>query len=199
MWGVLAFALVLAVTAGLGARLGEGISRWLGGDTLIGGAIGAAAGFVAVIALGGAIYLALVGFISGFGFDRLSQEVEQRMFGRSIGTSPGFALGLSDSIGRAVIAGVLGLVALCGAGTLVIPWLIASFLCLMDFTAPALLRRNVGLGRQFGVARRLPGARGFALIAGALVLIPVVNVLALPILVAAATILVAESSAAQPA
>ncbi|RYG24847.1 hypothetical protein EON82_09270 [bacterium] len=199
LWGVLAYAFVLALIGKTGAWLGEIVSGWLGGSAQTGSLLGAIVGFGVAIALSGAIYLALVGFISGFGFDKLSHEVEERAFGRAVGTSPGFAAGLSDSIGRAVMAGVLGIVALCGAGTVVIPWLVASFLCLMDFTAPALLRRGVGLGRQFGIARRLPDAWGFALIAGALILIPVVNVLALPILVTAATLIVAEASVAQPA
>jgi CysZ protein len=199
LWGVLAYALVLVAMTGVGERLGEGISRWLGGNTLIGGAIGAVAGLALSVVLAGAIYLALVGFISGFGFDKLSQEVEERVFGHSVGTSPSFAAGLSDTIGRAVMAVVLGIIALCGAGTLVIPWLIASFLALMDFTAPALLRRNVSLGRQFSIARRLPDALGFALVSGVLILIPVINVLSLPILVAAATIIVAEARSPQTA
>ncbi len=170
-----------------------GVGEWLGSHEM--GILAAFVGFVLSIVLGGAIYLALVALIAGFGFDRLSIEVERREFGRSVGEPRGFAAGVGDGLARALLAAVLGLVSLCGSGTVVIPLLAAAALGLLDFTAPALLRRGVGLGRQFGIARRLPGALPFALISGVVLLIPVVNVLALPILVAAGTILVAEGDA----
>lgn len=186
LWGALAYVVVVLTTTLLAERVGER----LGGG--LGGALGAIAGLVLTIVLSGTIYLALVALIAGFGFDRLSMEVEEREFGRAVGQPLGFAAGIGDGVGRAVLTGLLGIVALCGGATVVIPWLVAAFLCLMDFTAPSLLRRGVGLGRQFGAARRLPGAGSFALVAGAFMLVPVVNVLALPILVAAGTILVAQ-------
>jgi len=195
LWGALAYLIVVALSVGLGAKVGETVSGRLGADAQTGGSLGALLGLVVTIVLGGSIYLAMVGLISGFGFDQLSQEVEQRVFGHVVGKSPSFGEGLSDGIGRAILAGVVGLVALCGAGTVVIPWLAAAFLSLMDFTAPALIRRGVSLGQQFAVARRKPGAMGFAGICGVIILIPVINVLALPILVTAGTILVADESA----
>lgn len=195
LWGVLAYAIVLAISAGVGAKLGETVAGWFGANNQAGGSLGALVGLIVTLALGSSIYLALVGFISGFGFDRLSQEVEERSFGKVVGTSPSFSEGLSDGIGRAVLAGAVGLVALCGSSTLITPWLAAGFLSLMDFTAPALLRRGVGLGQQFRVVRRKKGAMGFAGICGVIVLIPFLNVLALPILVTAGTLLVADESA----
>lgn len=191
-WAGLAYLLVVVLTTGAGERVGEAVARALGASAVTGGLAGGLAGLVLTIVFGGAIYLGLVGFISGFGFDRLSVEVEERLFGAAEGRSPGFAAGLADGVARGLLAVVLGIVALCLSVTVVGPWLIASLLCLIDFTAPALMRRGVGLGRQLGVARRLPDALPFALIAGAIVLIPVVNVLTLPILVAAGTILAAE-------
>ncbi len=195
LWGALAFLVVLIIGTALGAKVGTTIGGLIGAGSQSGGGLGALLGFLVTIALGSSIYLALVGFISGFGFDRLSQEVEQRAFGHVVGKSPSFSEGLSDTIGRVVLAAFIGLIALCGSGTVIVPWLAAAFLSLMDFTAPALIRRGVGLGRQFAVARRRPGATGFAAICGILILIPVVNVLALPILVTAGTILVADESA----
>ena len=186
-WAALAYVVVLLVTVGIGERVGEALAGR--GGAVVGGA----AGLVLSVALGGAIYLALVGLISGFGFERLSMEVEEREFGRAVGQPLGFAAGLGDGVCRALLAGVLGLVGLCLSFTVVGPWLAASVLILMDATAPSLLRRGVGFGRQFGAARRISGALAFAAVAGAVVLIPVVNLLALPVLVAAGTILVAEA------
>ena len=185
-WAALAYLAVVLLTAGVGERIGEALA----GRT--GGLFGAAAGLVLTVVLGGAIYLALVALISGFGFDRLSVEVEQRAFGRSVGEPVGFARGLPDGVARFLLATTLGLVGLCLSGTVVAPWLIASLLVLLDTTAPSLLRRGFGLFRQLGVLRRVPGSLSYALIAGLIVLVPVVNVLALPILVAAGTLLVAK-------
>lgn len=193
LWGALAFLVVLGIGTAMGAKVGTTIGGLVGAGNQSAGGLGALLGFLITVALGSSIYLALVAFISGFGFDRLSQEVEQRAFGRIMGKSPTFREGLSDTIGRVVLAAFIGLIALCGSGTVVIPWLAAAFLSLMDFTAPALVRRGVGLGQQFAVARRRPGATGFAAICGIVILIPVVNVLALPILAAAGTLLVGES------
>lgn len=187
LWGALAYVIVVLATAGLGERIGEAVS-----GSPIGGLVGGVVGLIVTVVFGGAIYLALVGLISGFGFDALSREVEERQFGRSVGQPLSFAAGIGDGIARLILATVLGLVGLCGAGTVVIPWLVAALLVLMDATAPSLLRRGVSFGRQFGAARRLPGAWPFAFVSGVIVLVPVLNVLALPILVAAGTILVAE-------
>lgn len=192
LWAALAYAIVVLLTAGLGERIGEAIAGTAGG------AIGAAAGFVLTVALGGSIYLALLGLISGFGFERLSIETERQAFGYAAGQPISPIRGLADGIVRGLLAGALGLVGLCLSGTVVVPWLIAALLALLDATAPALLRRGVGLGRQIGVVLRLPGALPFALIAGAIVLVPVVNVLALPILVVAGTLLIGGSSARGP-
>ena len=193
-WAALAYLIVVALVAGLGERVGEALAGRFGGPAAAGGLVGAGTGLALSVVFGGAIYLALVGLISGFGFDRLSMEVEEREFGRAAGQPLGFVVGLGDGILRAVLAGFLGLVGLCLAATVVGPWLIASALILMDATAPALLRRGVGFGRQFGAARRLPGAASFALLSGLVILVPVLNVLALPILVAAGTILVTEET-----
>ena len=192
LWAALAYLIVAIVVAGIGERLGERFAAAVGGSTAAGGAVGAATGLVLTVVLGGSIYLALVALISGFGFDRLSAEVEERAFGRVAGHPLGFAAGLVDGIPRATLAVALGLAGLCLSGTIVAPWLIASLLAVLDATAPALRRRDVGLSRQIGAVRRLPGALPFALVAGVVVLIPIVNVLCLPILVVAGTILVNE-------
>ena len=185
-WAALAFVLVILVLTGSALELGER----LGGH--FGGALGVLLSVALMVALGGGIYLSLVALISGFGFDRLSTEVERRAFGQVVGQRPTLSRGIFDGVARAFLAGLLGLLGLCLAWTVVGPWIVASLLMLVDSTAPALLRRGVGFGRQFGVARRLPDALSFAAIAGFIALIPVMNVIAFPILVAAGTLMVAE-------
>ena len=192
-WAALAYALVVLLIAGASLGLGEWAATRAGFSSVAGGVLGGAVGFVVAIFLGGGIYLALVALISGFGFDRLSAEVETLEFGRPVGQPVGFVAGIKDGVARGILSMILGLVALWGSPTFVIPWLVASFLCLMDFTAPSLLRRGVPFPSQFGRVRRLPGALPFALVSGAILLVPVLNVLALPVLVAAGTILVAEA------
>ncbi len=193
LWGIVAYAFVGLMVGGAAFGIGEAIGSRFGGREWVGFA-GLLSAFALWIVFGGAIYLALVALISGFGFDRLSIEVEKREFGRAAGQPLGFPEGIGDGVGRAVLTVALGLIALCGSPTVVIPFLVAAFLALMDFTAPALLRRGSRLGNQFGAARRIPGALPFALVAGIVVLVPVLNVLALPVLVAAGTILVAENA-----
>lgn len=185
-WAALSYLAVFVAVVAFAASFGN---RWAGPWGELGGALLAV---VIVVGCGGAIFLALVAFFSGFGFDALSAEVERRTTGTVVGTSPTFAEGLADGVGRGLLAGFLGLIALCTGFTLVVPYLIASALSLMDFTAPALVRRNVKMGRQFGVASRLPGSVSFALVAGAITLVPFLNVLSLPILLVAGTLMVIE-------
>ena len=193
-WAALAYLAVAALAFGLLVPLGH---RLTGTDA--GSLIGLVVALVVVVALAGPIYLGLVALIAGFGFDALSLAVEKAEFGSAAGRPLGFAAGLADGIPRALLTLALGVVALCGSVLVVVPFFVAAFLALMDTTAPALLRRGVGLGRQFGVARRLPGALPFALIAGVVALVPVLNVLALPILVAAGTIMVGRGASFQEA
>ena len=190
-WAALAYAFVVLIVAGAFLGIGEWAAARTGLSTQAGGIAGFSVGFVVSIFFGGGIYLALVAVISGFGFDKLSAEIETLEYGHAVGRPIGFVWGLTDGIARGLVSAILGLVALCGSPTLVIPWLVASFLCLMDFTAPSLLRRGVSMRSQFARVRRIPGTLPFALVSGLILLIPMLNVLALPILVAAGTLLVA--------
>ena len=191
LWGGIAYLVVVLLVLGFSIPLGGWLAQsLLGGGGLLGEWLGGLLGFVTVVVFGGGIYLALVALLSGFGFDRLSVEVERREFGSAtMGEST-----VGGGLVRGAVSLALGLVALCLGGTVVVPWLVASYLCLMDFTAPALARRGVGFGAQFRATRGLPGALPFALVGGVILLVPVVNVLALPVLVAAGTMLVAGYS-----
>lgn len=192
-WGALAYGLVVLMIAGTFLGLFEWVASRTGHSAFAGGVVGFATGFAVAIFFGGGIYLALVAVISGFGFERLSAEVERLAFGTSVGKSPSLSVGIVDGLVRGLFAVVLGVVALCGSPTFVIPLLVASLLSVLDATAPAFARRGVRLGLQIGRVRRLRGVVSFALVSGLIVLVPVLNVLALPILVAAGTILVADA------
>ena len=185
--------MVVLMIAGTFLGLFEWVASRTGHSAYAGGVVGFATGFAVAIFCGGGIYLALVAVISGFGFERLSSAVERLAFGTSVGESPSFSAGIVDGLVRGLFAAALGVVALCGSPTFVVPLLVASLLSVLDATAPALARRGVRLGRQIGRVRRLRGVVSFALVSGLIVLVPVLNVLALPILVAAGTILVADA------
>lgn len=186
-WAALAYTVVAALTFALLIPVAQGVAG-SGAGTIAGSVLA----LVILVAFAGPIYLALVALIAGFGFERLSAAVEEAEFGRAEGRPVGLAAGLADGVPRALLTLALSLLALCGSFLVVVPWLVAAFIAIMDSTAPALLRRGVGLGRQFGVVRRLPNALPFAALAGLIALVPVLNVLALPILIAAGTLMVAE-------
>lgn len=197
-WGAGAFLVAVVAALALGERTGAALARAVGFSVEAGEVGGLAIAAVLTFAFGSAAFLGFVGLIGGFGFERLSEEVEARAFGRVAGKTIGFGARLGDGLARALLAAVLGLAGLCLSGTLVVPWLIASMLVFLDATAPALLRRDIGLGRQFGIARRLPDALPFAAVAGLVALVPVLNVLALPVLVAAGTLMVADDGSREP-
>jgi len=138
-------------------------------------------------------FLMLAGLFSSFLWDGLSQEVERLLGGAPAGPPPGMAAATADSILRAMVAGFAGIAALIGALATgpVLPVIIAAGVGLLDYTAPACLRRGRTLRRQVPFvlrARAVP----FAVVAGLASLIPVVNVLMAPALVAGGTLLVRE-------
>jgi uncharacterized protein involved in cysteine biosynthesis len=77
----------------------------------------------------------------------------------------------------------LGLVALA----------IGGWLGLSDFTAPAFARRGLVYPRQPFAALRCRGSAGFWLLAGLTSLVPVLNVLLLPVWIVAGTLMVADT------
>ena len=191
-WAALASLTAMTMAILFGERIGVVVARSIGLSLSVGEVGGIAIAALLVLAFAGPIYLGLVALVAGFGFERLSVAVEEAAFGRAEGHRVGLAAGLADGIPRALLTLTLSLLALCGSFLVVVPWLVAAYLALMDCTAPALLRRGVGLGRQFGVVRRLPDVLPFSALAGLIALVPVLNVLALPVLVAAGTLMVAE-------
>lgn len=150
--------------------------------------------------LSGAVFLAIAGLVSSLLWERLSLEVERSEFGAAPSGQFGCAESLADSlarlpfsIGLAIMAMVFGWAVFGAVGIAC-----AGLIGLSDFTANAYARRSLRFPGQFFRAVRLPGALGFAAACGLFALLPVVNVLLLPAMVAGGTLLVADSEMREP-
>lgn len=187
-WAAILYVLVVVLAIFLGGLIGSHVSD----SARI---FGEAAAFLSALVLAPVVYLLALGFVIGFALDELSRGVERSVTGKVVGQPVSFARGLADGFVRTLFAAGMGLVAFCAGafGLVPVSWLIAACLGTMDATAPALLRRGVGFGRQFGVVRGLPHVWSFAGLAGLVLLVPIVNVLAVPILVVAGTLLVVDA------
>lgn len=159
------------------------------------------------------VFVLLAGIFSGLIWDRLSRAVEMVVDGTGaqapLGSAPpadaplGWSAAMGDSFGRLLLNGSLGLLAFLLSFFLgPIPGVLAAALAgLLDYTAPAYLRRGRTLPAQW---RRLLGrpdgsVLGFALAAGLLSLVPLVGVLLMPGLVAGGTLLARRREADSPA
>jgi uncharacterized protein involved in cysteine biosynthesis len=194
--GALAFLLVSAgaywlIVPGLNARI----------DHLL-HATGYLSGVVAVLTTGlylglliltsGFLYLTLAALFSASLWSRLSLEVELSTTGRRVETKLPVSAIVGDSVARGLFAIAVTLLSLCCGWTFFgLPAiLMAGFLGLHDYTSAAYLRRGVTFPAQMSHVRGLPARFGFLLGGGLLTLIPVVNVIMLPCLVAGGTLMV---------
>jgi uncharacterized protein involved in cysteine biosynthesis len=163
------------------------------------GSIGTALGFVIYVGawffLSGMVFLALVSFLSSLMWDRLSAEVETLVTGTAPSARVPVADQLADSVKRTLLALTLSVAALLSGFCipLVGPVLAAAYLGLLDFTAPAFVRRGKLLRQQRPELKLLTKRHEFGLVAGLCSIVPFLNVFMLPILVAAGTIMVARS------
>ncbi len=144
----------------------------------------------------GFVFITITSFTSSFLWDDLSQKVEEKLTGRpapqsSLKTSRV----VSDSLSRGAFAIAMTFASLfCGwLIPIVGPVLIAGWLGVLDYTSPTFIRYNRTVGQQWPVATRMKGWFGFQLLAGALTLLPVVNVLLLPVMVAGGTVMAVRS------
>lgn len=143
----------------------------------------------------GSLYLLLVSISSSTQWGRLSMEVELVTTGRRIEAKLSAGALLSDTVARGFHALFVTSLSLCCGWTLFgLPSiLLAGYLGCHDYTAAAYLRRGVIFREQRELVKRLPAEMSFALLGGLLTLLPVVNVLMLPCLVTAGTLMVIES------
>ncbi len=197
---VLAAALYLALLFGgyilFVPRL-ESLLSYIGIDSIAGFAMAAALYAVVWALLSGLIFLSLAGLLSSLLWDRLSTKVEALNGGKLSDARVGCLRLAADTILRAIFAVFMTLAAFLGGivtfGAVAI--LFAAMLGLCDYTAPAMLRRGVTFPDQAGRVLQLRGWLGFAIVSGVLTLVPFVNVLAMPGLVAGGTLMVLESEA----
>ncbi|MGV3618961.1 MAG: EI24 domain-containing protein [Fimbriimonas sp.] len=142
----------------------------------------------------GIVFIAIASFLSSLLWDRLSVEIEELVTGTAVQRTPPTPVVLMDSFKRMILTLIMAVVALCAnVVPFVGPALVAGFVGTLDYTANAYIRRNVLLGQQRGLVFRLPGWFGFYVVAGIVTLLPVVNLLMLPVMVAAGTIMVARA------
>lgn len=143
--------------------------------------------------LSGVIFVTMAGLLSSILWDRLSYEVERTVHDSPPKQDTNYREWLADALPRTAFAFLI----FCGSlGCFWIPpisVLLASWLCLYDYTASPYLRRDVSFIRQFGRVFGCKGWPTFALTCGLLTLLPLINVLILPALVAGGTLMVAES------
>ena len=151
-----------------------------------------------LILTSGFLYLTLVSFFSASLWEKLSLEVELMQTGQRIETKLPVSAIVGDAFARGPFAIAITLVSLCcGWVFFGVPALLfAGYLGLHDYTSAAYLRRGITFPGQMKPVRRLPGRFSFLLAGGLLTLVPVVNVLMLPCLVAGGTLMVVEGEEA---
>ena len=146
----------------------------------------------------GVVYLGLAGFFSSLLWEKLSLEVERKVRGFAPESRIPLPIVLLDSFSRMIFSVGIAIAALLfGFWCMPMAVLLAGWLSLYDYTAPAYLRRGVPFALQFRRAFRLRGWPGFAISCGVLSLIPLVNVLLMPALVAGGTMLCADTDDAK--
>lgn len=139
----------------------------------------------------GFLFLTLAAVCCSTLFDRLSYEVESLVTGNAPKVRLSWTQNLGDLTGR-TFAVLLGSVIGIGCGWTclgVAGFLVACLFSLWDYTAAYYLRRGITFGIQFSRCMRIPRKAGFMLTGGLLTLVPVLNVLMLPAMVAGGTLM----------
>lgn len=194
LYAVAAFGIVFLAAIGLAVPIG----RWLGstfGMDQLGPWLAPFLVIVAFMLVAGPVFAGLFGAISALVFEKLTIEVEELEFGFAAGSPVPFSRGMADAAARLPFALVIGILSLavgwtCGG---IVGVALSGWLALYNFTAPALLRRRVGFGKQFVGAWRLPGAVPFWIAGGLASMVPILNVVAMPALTAAGALMCAEA------
>lgn len=144
----------------------------------------------------GFVFLTITSLTSSFLWEGLSQKIEEHVTGVAAPrcTLPRGRL-FSDAFSRFAFSCAAAVLSLfCGwVVPFVLPILLAGWICLLDYTSPAFLRYNRTIGEQWPVVTKMKGWLSFQIVAGLLTLLPFVNVLLLPVLVAGGTIMAVRS------
>lgn len=145
----------------------------------------------------GPVFFTIAIFISAFSWESLSKKVEDKAFPHlpTPTHQTSFAVSFRDNmrrLPRTIVVSVLSaLTAPIFFG--VISAAIAGWQARYDFTAPAYMRRGVLWPEQRQRTKALRGQKELALASAVFAWIPIINLLALPGLVAAGSMMVAES------
>jgi uncharacterized protein involved in cysteine biosynthesis len=198
LWATLLYVLILA--AGqlfLVPRLVEAgpIKSWLGPSARI---VGSVAFALLWLVAANFIVLAISSIFSSFFWGKLSKVAEESIYGSAPDDEPGWIISIWDSALR------LGYSALVGICALIFIWLgpfasaaAAAILSLLEFSAPAYLRRRVWFPAQLKVYKTRE-AIGFMVCSGIVSLAPLLFVLAMPAMVVGGTILCREAETVKP-
>lgn len=180
--------IVPRVDAAINAQLNGGIAAFLN-------VLASLLFFVLFFLSSGFLYLTIVSFLSSMLWEKLSFEVEKERTGREVALKHTPSSAIADGLLRGFFALGFALVSMCCGWPLAgIPGvLLAGYVGLHDYTASAFSRRGMLLMDQRQHLRQLPSKGSFVVGAGLLTLFPFVNVLALPALVAAGTLMVIDS------
>lgn len=142
--------------------------------------------------LAGVVFASLGGLLSSFVWEELSLMVEREVDPNAPSHKLKGQEILADALSRGAFAICIFL------GTCACFWfpigavVLSAWLCLYDYTASAYIRRQVLFPSQFRKAFGVRGSATFAVSAGILTLVPLLNVIALPGLVAGGTLMLAE-------
>jgi CysZ protein len=137
------------------------------------------------------IYLTLAGLVSSWLWGALSEKVESTLRPVSPMNFPPF---LVDAIPRTLFSLFIVFCTLVGGFFGVWPAILfAGWLSLYDYTSSYYLRRRIPFGRQFTLVYENRRWASFAFGCGMLTLIPFLNIILLPALVAGGTLMCVES------
>ena len=145
--------------------------------------------------ISGSVFYGLNGLLSSFVWEELSLFSEQLLYGSAPNQRVTFGTNLKDTLARLPSSVGLSILAILLSFT---PMGVGSIwpngrLCLLDFSAPAYLRRGVHFREQKAILAKNPKSMEFMLSSGIVTLFPFLNLLCLPGLVIASTIFVRES------
>ena len=154
---------------------------------------------VAWVYASSAIFVGIAGIIAGLFAERITTAIEAARGGEPLSFSHTRAAQAADTaarIGQALVAAVV--MAVAGLTPLgpVAAISLGGWLAAMEFTSSAESRRGRLLTDQALAFRRVPGGVGFMIGCGILSMLPVINALALPGMIAGGAILIQDADRA---
>lgn len=159
------------------------------------GVLGGLAAFALWLLLAGMLFVAIAGFVSSLLWEPLAAAILRQSGEQTDDSGPSLPARMGDTVAR--LALLVFVLLASAAGTLVAGpaagWAGASFLGLLDYTAPACMLKGHLLPAQAGrvlTIRSVPFAASVGLIA----FVPLLNLLLLPACVIGGTLLVQDLS-----